>query len=133
MPVNDPLQFEKVKRMALLMAFIHGISTSFAVLMILDTPSMLTPSGVMGTRAGHTAPEELSSKPNTIYDILQLKHPTIILIFGHFSALTIIILIHFIFHLIPQFQGHQSVGERLTLRKNHLDPGLAIYNPVVRH
>lgn len=66
-------------------------------------PSTLTPSRVMGIRAGHTAPEELSSKPNAIYDILHVEHPTSILIFDHFSALTIIIHIHFIIHLIPQW------------------------------
>lgn len=87
----------------------------------------LTPSGGTGIRAGHIVPEKLSSKSNTICDILLFKHPTIILLVDHFSALTIIFTL-----LSTLFPNEYFSGSRvcrrdvfLTSRKNYLGPGLA--------
>lgn len=92
--------------------------------------SKLTPSGGMGTRAGHIVPEKLSSKTNTICDILHFKHPTVILLFDHFSALTIIFTLLSTLFPNEYFSGW-TVCRRdvfLTSRKNYLGPGLATDN-----
>lgn len=92
--------------------------------------SKLTPSGGTSTRAGHIVTEKLSPKANTICDILHFKHPTIILLFDHFSALTIIFTLLSTLFPNEYFSG-STVGRRdvfLTSRKNYLGPELATDN-----